>query len=89
MSTTPFAISKFNLIEELDARGLLAAFDDFLNASLAFRMRFYAAQELQSDNAAFVAAFSAFCALVNLSAEEATAILEASRAGEALPEEQT
>ena len=67
MSTDPFAISKFKLIEELDARGLLAAFDAFLAASLAFRMRWCAAQEIQSDNAAFVAAFAAFCSMVNLS----------------------
>lgn len=82
MSAATFAISKLKLVEQLDARGLLAAFDTFLSASLAFRMRWCAAQEIQSDNAAFVSAFEAFCSTANLTAEDADAILAASRAGE-------
>lgn len=79
----PFALSKLRLVEALDARGLLAAFDTFLAASLAFRLRWCAAQEIQSDNAAFSAAFAAFAAAADLSAEDAAAILDESRAGEA------
>ena len=79
----PFALSKLRLVEALDARGLLPAFDTFLAASLAFRLRWCAAQDIQSDNAAYAAAFAAFCTAANVSAEDAAAILGESRAGEA------
>lgn len=84
MSDTPppFALSKLKLVEALDSRGLLSAFDGFLNASLAFRMRWCAAQEIQSDNPAFVGAFAAFCSAASVSPEDGAALIEASRAGE-------
>ena len=90
MSDTPqpFAISKLKLVEALDDAGLLEAFDAFLAASLAFRMRWCAAQEIQSDNPAFVGAFAAFCAAASVSPEDGAALIEASRAGEPVAAEE-